>query len=189
MKIKLFVMGIIMSAVAGSAQANIVTIEQINTQQLMTSVATMALINWKVGDMQDSKVSLSLGMEGTMHKEATKEEGNGIWIKNVLTLPIQSDTQELLIDRTSGKTLKYVHNGKEEQMPESNIEIIGTKNETITVPAGTFKVTHVSAKSKDVQAIEIWMNPRDISLDGAAKEFLDQGMIKITLELTSFKKQ
>lgn len=174
--------------IGANANANLTTVAEINTQELLMSIHTMSLINWKVGDSQDMKVTLGFGLSGTMHKEATKEEGNAIWVKNELKLPIANDVQEVLYDRDSGKVLKFIHNGKEAEMPNEEIEIVDTKNETIEVPAGKFKVMHVTAKSKSVKQIEIWINPRDISLDGAAKMFMDQGTMKITMELTKFTK-
>lgn len=176
-------------SLAVSANTNVVTMEQINTIQTAASLSTLALIDWKVGDAQAYKVVLGgFGMEGTMNKEVTKEEGNAVWVKQELKLPIMSDKSEMLMDRNSGKILKYIHNGKEEKAPEGDVEIISTSQETIEVPAGKFKVIHVKAKSKDVQDIQIWINPRDIALDGAAKLYMDQGQIKITMELTKFTK-
>jgi hypothetical protein len=191
MKIRTFLLGVVLACSVASAQAQEFTVAEFNTQDLLRSVSTLSLINWKVGDSQDYKVVLSgFGMEGTLAKVATKEENNGtaIWVKNEMKLPIMNDTQEILFDRNTAKVLKYIHNGKEEQLPDDKIEIVETKNEEVTVPAGTFKSTHVIAKSKQVKQIDIWINPRDISLDGAAKMFMDQGQVKITMELTKFTK-
>lgn len=191
MKLTAFSIALLIFGLMANAQAaDVATAVQINTQLLLGTVDTMALINWKVGDSEDYKVDLGgLPINGTMHKEATKEEGNGIWIKQDLDLMIQKDSQEMLMDRNTGKVLKFVHNGKEEEMPSDKIEIISTNNATVTVPAGTFKVMHIVAKSQQVPAIEIWENTRDISLDGTAKTYIDQGQIKITMELTKFVKQ
>lgn len=188
--IKALLLGVFCSVSALSAKAEVFTVADINSIDLMRSVSTLALINWKVGDSQDYKVSMGFGLEGTLHKEATKEENDGqaIWVKNEMKLPIMNDTQEILFDRKTAKVLKYVHNGKEEQLPDDKIEIVDTKNEEVTVPAGTFKSMHVRAKTKQVSQIDIWINPRDVSLDGAIKEYMDQGMMKITIELTAFTK-
>lgn len=192
MKFGMILIGLIGTLLCGlaSANTNVVTIEQIANLEITRSTSMNAMINWQVGDSQDYKVSLGgFGMEGTMHKEATKEEGNAIWVVQDLKLPIMNDKSEMLIDRNSGKVLKFIRNGKEEKAPEGDIEIISTKSDVVTVPAGKFKVLHIKAKSKDVQDIQIWMNNRDISLDGAAKMYMDQGMIKITMELTKFIKK
>jgi hypothetical protein len=189
MKIRMFLIGVLALGFIGSANAAIVTKDAIQTAITQSNLASLALIDWKVGDAQDYNVDLGLpGFGGTMHKEATKEEGNGIWVKQQLELPIMNDTSEMLMDRNTGKILKFIHNGKEEAVPSGDIEIVKTENTQITVPAGTFKVMHVIAKSKDVSQIELWANPRVISLDGGAKMYMDQGQIKITMELTKFVK-
>lgn len=188
MKIRTLVIGLVLSAFGSAAGATTITLEQIQKMEIARASAALALIDWKVGDSQDYKVTLGFGLEGTMHKDAFKEEGNAIWIRQELKLPVANDSSELLIDRNSGKVLKFIHNGKEEQVPDDKIEIVSSKNDVVEVPAGKFKVLHVTAKSKNVQQIEIWLNPRDISLDGAAKVYMDQGMMKITMELTKFVK-
>jgi hypothetical protein len=201
MKIHALLIGLLTLGVTNAARAN--DTKDIDIQAITAGInavmniatatpeeeAAMALIDWKVGDTQDYKVTLSMGLEGTMHKEAFKEEGNGVWIRQEMKLPIMNDTSELLMDRNSGKILKYVHNGKEENIPDGKIDVIATKNDVVEVPAGKFKVLHVTAKSKDVKQIDIWANMREISLDGTAKVVLDQGQIQITMELASFKKQ
>ena len=189
MKFGLTLISLLVCALAGTANASVFTMDQVQQLQVGTTQATMALINWKVGDSADMDVSLGgFGMNGTMHKEAFKEEGSGIWLRQQLSLPIMNDTSEVLYDRNTGKVLKYIHNGKEENIPDSKIEVVSEKAETVTVPAGTFKTLHIVAKSKDVKSIDVWMNNRDISLDGTAKMVMDQGQMTITMELTKFVK-
>jgi hypothetical protein len=188
MKIRTLLIGFL--CVAAPASAATLSLDQIQQMEITRTQAMLSLINWKVGDLQDYKVTLGMGLDGTMHKEVTKDEGSSaVWIKQELKLPIMNDTSEVLYDRNTGKVLKYVHNGKEESLPDDKIEIVSTKNDVVEVPAGKFKVLHVVAKSEKVKQIEIWMNPREISMDGAAKLYMDQGMIKITMELTKFVKQ
>ena len=183
-------LGLILSVASASANTTVVTLEQIQKFEIARSASTLSMIDWKVGDSQSYKVVLSgFGMEGTMQKDAIKEEGNGIWIRQELKLPIMNDKSEILFDRDTGEILKYIHNGKEEAAPKGDLEVISTKQSTIQVPAGKFKVLHVMAKSKDVQDIQVWMNPTEIALDGAAKMYMDQGQVKITMELTKFVKK
>lgn len=185
------VFGIILgsSAQAASVDTDVMTVNEIQNIELVATQATLSLINWKVGDYTDYKVTAGFGLSGTMHKEAFKEEGNGIWIKQQLQLPVANDTAELLLDRDSGKVLKYIHNGKEETYPDEALEVIESDSADIEVPAGKFHTMHVVAKSKNIKKIEIWINPRDIALDGSAKVIADQGMMKLNLELTKFLKQ
>src|SRR5689334_6643790 len=68
----------------------------------------MALLNWKVGDSADYSISAVFGNLGTMHKEVTKEEGNGYWVTQQATLMGQNDKTEMLIDRDTGKVLQVI---------------------------------------------------------------------------------
>lgn len=189
-KLTSILIGLVLSATSAFANTTVVTLEQIQRFDIARSASTMSMIDWKVGDAQSYKVTLGgFGMEGTMEKEAIKEEGNGIWIRQELKLPIMNDKSEILFDRDSGEILKYIHNGKEEAAPKGDLEVISTKQTTVEVPAGKFKVLHVMAKSKDVKDIQVWMNPTEIALDGAAKMYMDQGQVKITMLLTKFVKK
>ncbi len=171
------------------SQAKIFTVAEIHQLEIENSLHAQALIDWKVGDSQDYKVKMGFGLPGSLQKKATKEEGNGIWIYQEMKLGPVKDISELLVDRNTGQVLKFIHNGKEEKVPDTQIEVISIKNESIEVPAGKFKVMHITAKSKQAKQIEMWVNNREIALDGAAKVYLDQGLIKVTMELTKFLKQ
>jgi hypothetical protein len=182
-----FIAAVLASPLAAHAQ-DVVTLEQIQMQELAVTSATLNVIDWKVGDNQDYKVTLGFGMQGKMHKEVVREEGNAVWIKQYLSLQSTEDNTEILIDRESGKILKLIRNGKEEKIPDGKLEIISTNNEVIEVPAGKFKAIHVVGKSKDIKKFEAWISPREIAMDGQAKVIVDQGMMTVTMELTKFVK-
>lgn len=148
------------------------------------TVDLMSLINWKVGDSSDSNINATFGNIGTMHKEVTKEEGKGVWLLEDVTAMGKKDKTEVLIDRDSGKTLKMIHNGKEETVPDDKVQIISQDYTQVTVPAGTFKVMHVVAKAKDVDHLELWVNNVDIVIDGAAKTVMSTQFGDMTIELT-----
>lgn len=172
-----------LSAVA--APVTVLSTAQMN--QLMTAPIPLNLINWKVGETANFDVSVGpFGKLGTMVKTVTREEGNAVWISQNADLAIQKDSSEILLDRATGKVLKYIHNGKEEQMPDDEIEVISQDTTEVTVPAGTFPCMHVVAKSKQVQKIELWANPRDTVMEGTLKMVMSAQM-EITMELTSFQ--
>jgi hypothetical protein len=148
----------------------------------------MALINWKVGDSSDYNIIAVFGNVGNMHKEVTKEEGTGVWLVETVKAGGQNDKSEVLIDRNTGKTLKLIHNGKEEAVPTEQPEIISQDYTSVTVPAGTFKVMHVVAKTKEVSKVELWINNVDIVIDGAAKQVVATQYGDVSLELTKQNK-
>ncbi len=175
-------------AFAGSARAeeNNFARELILAQTRAAVAAELSinnLINWKVGEYQEYALS---PLPGSVKKNVASEEGNAIWIMNDVNAMGQSQKSEILLDRATGKVLKYKENGQEKQLPDDKIEVIDQESTTITVPAGTFEVIHITAKSEKAKKIEIWANPRDITMDGGAQMYIEAGFLPMTLKLTKF---
>jgi hypothetical protein len=195
MKMKWVILSAVL-AVSGTARAESLdastllapqTLQEFVLQDLEASA--IDLINWKIGDSTSYEIELEgMGKLGTMVKMAMKDEGTGVWVKNEADLMGQKDVTEILIDRSTGKILKMIHNGREEQVPSDEIEIISQDYTEITVPAGTFKCLHIVAKSKQVSKMEIWANPQAVSLDGSLQMIMATQFGNMTLKLTQFKK-
>ena len=175
------------AAFSANANASNLTLTQIMRADIEMSAAaaihTNNVINWKVGEFQENDLSAVFGNMGTMKKVASAEEGNAIWIKSEVT-GMMSQTVEELLDRADGHVIKYKENGQEKPLPTDKIEIISQDATTVTVPAGTFECIHIVAKSEKIKSLEVWANPRDITLDGSAKAVIDAGMITVTVQLT-----
>lgn len=154
----------------------------------ISNVDPLALINWKVGDSADYQITAIFGKVGTMHKEVTKDEPNGLWITQSTSLAGQEEKVEAMIDKDTGKVLKIVRNGKEETTTNDEPEIISQDYEDVTVPAGTFKSMHIVAKTKQIKKIEAWINNRDIVMDGTIKQNIPAFFGSITMELTQQKR-
>ena len=175
-----FADSISLPAALSQAQLNAITLGNVSAQDV---------INWKVGDNANYQVSAgSFGKLGTMSQAVTKDEGAALWVKTDTKLAIQNDTAEMLLNKADGKILKYIHNGKEEALPDDKIEIISQDYADVTVPAGTFKAIHITAKTEKVSKIEIWANPRDTVMSGMIKQTMKTQGIDIAVELTDFKR-
>lgn len=147
------------------------------------------LIDWKVGDRADYKISISgLPFGGSSYKEVTKDEGAAIWVTQEVNLLIQKQKIEMLLNKADGQILRMIQDGKEVAVPQDEIEIISQEYGDVTVPAGTFKAIHITANTSQVKNVEIWVNPKDTVMDGSLKQVIPQQNMKITMELTSFKK-
>ena len=175
-------------AAAGSAEANgdglalKIALSQLNGASPIANV-----INWKIGEFQDLNMSLQGMPLGTMHKEATSEEGNGVWMTEAMSGGmIGNQTVEVLLDRADGHIIKMKQNGQEKAPPDDKIEIINQETATITVPAGTFQTIHITAKSQQSGNVEIWANPQAITLDGTAKMTMQAQGMPVAMELTKF---
>jgi len=150
------------------------------------------LVNWAVGDSADFQVTLgSFGTVGTVSKVVQSEETteNALWVKTTMDLTVQKDESEMLIRRSDAKILKYVHNGKEEAIPDDKVEIVSQSNAEIDVPAGHFRSLHIVANTKDVKGVEIWINPRETVMDGTLKQLVPSQYGNIEMVLTKFHKE
>ena len=156
---------------------------------LQSSVVTTGL-DWRVGQENNYKVSMGGFLNGTMKMYVREVIADGIWMVQDVDLSIQKQKIEALIDPNTGKIKKMLVNGKEQEPPKSDFEIIDQKEDRITVPAGTFDVIYVKIKdnANNGQIAEQWINPRDIPLSGMAQSKSDSQLGKVTIQLTSFKK-
>lgn len=152
--------------------------------------STLNLIDWKIGDSMAYNIKVFGSNMGTSTKAVTREEGNAIWMEQSMALMGQNQKAEALIDRATGKILKYIVNGKEQTVPDEALEIISQDYVDVTVPAGTFKSIHIVAKSESIQKMELWANPSETCMDGALKTIVKSSQlpVEITLELTSFRR-
>ncbi|MBI4924959.1 MAG: hypothetical protein HY843_03460 [Bdellovibrio sp.] len=170
------------------AQANELSNEILKSTVFSLKTHTDNVINWKVGDTMDYNISIgAFGQIGTTTKTVTKDEGVAIWLNNTMSYSGVQDVSEILINKADGKILKLIHNGKEQSVPNQDIEIISMDQDTVTVPAGTFDVVHVVAKTKEINILEILSNPVKSVMDGAVKQLIASQFGDIILELTAFK--
>ena len=175
------------SSVVASSAAAPSAIHQLVLQDF--AATAIDLIKWKVGDSTTYDIELGqFGELGTMLKAAFKEEGKAIWVRNSADLGAQKDVTEILVNRADGKILKMIRNGKEEEVPNDEIEIISQEYTEITVPAGTFECLHVVAKSKQTEKMEIWANPQAVSLDGTLQMSIETQFGEMILKLTQYKR-
>lgn len=156
--------------------------------QLMSSVHNMGL-NWKVGDQNN--YSLDMGfIKGGMVMTVNSIGDDGIWLDQDMDLGFAGKQQaKALIDPNTGEVKKLIVNGKEQEIPKQNVEIVETKEDKITVPAGTFDCIFVRLHDKDNNNdIQTWINPREIPISGMLKTIQPGQFGDVTLLLKSFKK-
>ena len=178
--------------VSVAAQAHNTLAESLLSQQLpaiQSSIVTQGL-NWKVGQENNYKLNMGGFLNGTMKMWVREIIADGIWMVQDIDLSIQKQKVEVLIDPNNGQIKKMIVNGKEQQPPKADFELIDQKEDKITVPAGTFDVIYLKIKdnANNGQISEQWVNPRDIPLSGMAQSKADSQLGKVTIQLTSFKK-
>ena len=148
-------------------------------------------LNWKVGDENDYSISMAVFIKGTMKMFVRSIDATGAWLEQDVDLSVQQQKVEALIDMNTGETKQLLVNGQPQAIPDqSQLNIVDQEEATITVPAGTFKAIYVKIQdaSQNNQITEQWVNPRDIPVNGMLQSISDSTLGKVTMQLTSFKK-
>ena len=176
--------------IAATANAYTTVAESIFASQQETiqqSVVAQGL-NWKVGQENNYKLSIGGFLNGTMKMYVREIIADGIWLIQDIDLSVQKQKVEVLLDPNTGAIKKMLVNGKEQEPPKADYELIEQKEARITVPAGTFDAIYLKVNDKtNNQISEQWVNPRDIPLSGMLKSLANSQLGKVTVELTSFK--
>lgn len=148
-----------------------------------------ALLNWKVGDTASYNLNMGF-IQGTMVMTATSITTDEIWMTQDMDLGFMGKQKmETLLDANTGAVKKVLVNGKEQQLPEQDMELIEIIDDTVTVPAGQFECQLVRLKdNKSGGEVKMWSNAT-VALAGMVKTVQPGQFGEVTLELTSFKKQ
>lgn len=146
-------------------------------------------LNWKVGDENNYKIDMGF-IQGTMVMRVREIGNDGIWMDQLVDLGFAGkQTINILLDPVTGEIKKMIVNGKEQQPPKTDIEVLEMKEDKITVPAGTYDCIHARILDRtNNQEINTWMNPRLIPLSGMLKTIQPSQFGQVTILLTSFKK-
>jgi hypothetical protein len=189
---KLITLFSICFAITGAQASEILNLQAVFNLPVISRQA----INWKVGDEMRYDMTIEgfpIPLPMTSVKTVTGEEGNGVWVTQLVDMVIQKQKSEVLYDRATAKVLKYKENGQEKPLPESgDVEIVSQDTQEIDVKAGHFDSLHVILNTSQAKGIEVWINPLETAIDGTLKMIIpteQQGKKStITMELKSFKK-
>lgn len=164
----------------------------IHVQTQIVQDAHTAALDWKVGDSASYNLNIGGFIKGTMVMSVSSIGADGIWMEQDADLGFAGKQQiQTLIDPNTGAIKKVIANGQEQQVPKQDLEIIDTKEEKITVPAGTFDSIHVTAHDKASSQsgnIEVWLNPQQVPVGGTLKQQAPTQYGTMEIDLTSFKK-
>ncbi len=173
-----------------SANATSLTnmLARMGAQGVKATVETMGL-NLKEGD--NCMYSLDMGgfLKGTMDMGVDKIEPAGVWLHQNVDMSIQKSQIQILLDPNTGEIKKMIVDGKEQTPPKSDIEVIETKEDTVTVPAGTYTCVYFKAHDKTQnQDVQQWINMKQVPVMGMVKSIMQSQFGPVTIELQSFKK-
>lgn len=183
------VLGLVFSVNAVAAPSAVEVVASMQNAAIMDQAQTMGL-DWKVGDQANYSIDMGF-IKGSMSMSVRSIEADGIWMDQNMDLGFAGKQKiETLIDANTGAIKKMIVNGKEQQPPKQDIEVIEVKEDRITVPAGTFDCIHARLKDKEQNAeINAWINPQVVPLSGMLKQVAPSQFGNVTVVLKSFQKK
>ncbi|CAN5387527.1 hypothetical protein BH10BDE1_BH10BDE1_22680 [soil metagenome] len=174
------------SAQAEQSPVVLMAMPAINSAVVQAQAGTLGL-KWKVGDTADYSMSAGF-ISGTIHSFVRDDNGTEIWVQQDMDLGFAGKQKiEILFDKATGQVKKLLADGKEQTLPDaSNMEVVEQKEDTVTVPAGTFQAIYVKIKNKDDGKMqEAWINPKEVPINGMLKVLADSQLGQVKQELTS----
>ncbi|HWU44305.1 MAG TPA: hypothetical protein VN132_12730 [Bdellovibrio sp.] len=189
LKAFLVVLGLVSAIQAKAAPSILETLVNVQTTAVMDA-HTMGL-DWKVGDTANYDLDIGGFIKGSMVMSVASIGADGIWMDQDADLGFAGKQKiQTLLDPNTGAIKKVIANGQEQQIPKQDLQIIETKEEKITVPAGTFDSIHARAQDKAANngEINIWLNPQIVPMGGMIKQTAPSQFGVTTLVLKSFKK-
>lgn len=189
MKFLGILLGALLSVNVSTAKADVAIFDINSMQQAAMSEAMVAGLKWKVGDQADYKISIGGFINGTIHAFVREDLGTTLWMQQDADLGFMGKQKiEVQFDKATGQVLKILANGQEQKAPSAgDVELVEIKEDSVTVPAGTFKCIY--AKIKDKQSGEIqegWLNPQAVPMSGAIKSLGNSQFGQVKQELTKF---
>jgi len=150
------------------------------------------LVDWQVGDRMEYKLDMTF-LSGSSVRSVVSEElvdGNqSIWVENIIDLIVKKQKVEQLIRRYDAAVLKMIVNGEEQDIPDpGEMDIVEQDYVKVTVPAGTFKSVWMKVNTKEIEGVEVWINPKETAMDGMLKMITPSQFGNMTMKLKSFYK-
>jgi len=157
-------------------------------QESFRTHASMNLIDWNVGDHAEYDIDMGI-VQGTMGMVIREQVNTNFWINQSLALGSAGDhLVEMLINPDTGEMLELIVDGEPKEISEeTEVEIISTTDENVTVPAGTFMTTHVVVKEvSSGKMSDSWVNSTEIPVFGLVKSVQPGQYGKVKVNLTGF---
>lgn len=144
--------------------------------------------DWKVGD--SATYNLKAGfIKGTMVMGVKAVAADSVTLTQDMDLGFMGKQAcEIVLNPQTGETKSMVCNGQAQDPGQNgNVEIIESKEDTVTVPAGTFTCLYIKAK-QDQNIVQQWINPKQVPVMGLVKTIAPSQIGDVNIELVSFKK-
>lgn len=176
-------------SVTASAQDQIEVFDVRDLQTALTIQASMrAGLNWKVGDRATYKLDMGGFIKGTSNNSVREDTGTAFWVVQDVDLMFQKQKVEILINKSTGQIERLLVNGQEQNVPQTESEVLEMKEDRITVAAGSFDCIYAKIRDRsDGKITEAWINPKVVPMSGTLKAVADSQFGKVVQEVTSMQ--
>lgn len=187
--IKTMVIALSMALSFGAYAGNINTIVSDINAAVLHDVEANGIFDWKVGDQASYNLTLGSFIKGSMVMGVKAVSADSVTLTQDMDLGFMGKQScEITMNPNTGETLSFVCNGQAQDPNQGgNVELIEQKEDTITVPAGTFTCIYIKAKQEQ-NIIQQWINPKQVPVMGLVKTIAPSQMGDVTIVLASFKK-
>ncbi len=187
--IKTMVIALSMALSFGAQAANINTVVADINAAVLHEVEANGIFDWKVGDTSSYSLTLGSFIKGSMVMGVKAVAADAVVLTQDMDLGfVGKQSCEITMNPNTGETLSFVCNGQAQDPNQGgNVELIEQKEDTITVPAGTFTCIYIKAKQEQ-NIIQQWINPKQVPVLGLVKTIAPSQLGEVTILLTSFKK-
>ncbi len=179
-----------MVSVSANASTNLSTLAHDINTQILSDVQMQGVFNWKVGDTTTYNLDMTI-LQGTMTMAVKDVQPDSVTFTQVMDMgPAGKQACEMTINPNTGATKKFTCNGQDQNTDGAGqVEVVEQKEDSVTVPAGTFTCLYIKAKQKkDGGIIEQWVNPKLIPVLGMAKTIAPSQFGSVTIVLASYKR-
>ncbi len=148
-----------------------------------------AVLEFNIGESADYNLDMGGFMQGTMTMLVREESAEGYWIEQDVDLGGQQQKIEINLDKNSGQIVELLVNGQKQTPPDaSNQELVESKEDHITVPAGDFDCVYLRIKDNSTnEESEAWLNPEIIPVMGMLKNVAPSQFGQVVIELTGYQ--
>lgn len=164
---------------------------EIDVKALQTNLQIQALanrsgLNWHIGDKANYSLDIGGFIKGTSNNFVREDTGTDFVMEQDMVLMGQNQKIEAWVNKSNGQIDKLLANGQEQSVPKSDVEIVDTHEDHITVAAGAFDCIYAKIRDKsDGKITEAWINPKAVPMTGVLKALADSQMGKVDQEATS----
>ncbi len=187
-KSMILALGFIVSVSANATNLTALA-HDINTQ-ILSGVQMQGVFNWKVGDTTTYNLDMTI-IKGTMTMAVKDVQPDAVTFTQDMDMGMAGKQScEMIINPNTGETKKLTCNGQDQSTGGAgDVTVVDQKEDTVTVPAGTFTCLYIKAQQKkDNSVVEQWINPKLIPVLGMAKTIAPSQFGAVTIVLASYKR-